>query len=121
MIATVRKVSPEAPRQRNCLKGEALLALWLLSSPVKNSLLVLRPLLAEDNELLPVITWPLAEHLDQAIVDLLVLLERQLRFLARRHCCLLLNAGLLLLLLFLLGGVSSRLLACEWRNQRCLL
>lgn len=104
------------------LKGSAPLALRLLSSPVKNSLLVLRPLLAEDDELLPVVTWPLAEHLDQAIIDLLVLLERQLGFLARRHCCLLLNAGLLLLLLlFLLDGVSSRLLACEWRNQRCLL
>lgn len=45
---------------------------WL-HTPVKDTLGVLIPLPAEHNELLPIITRPLLEDLDQAIIDGLVL------------------------------------------------
>eukprot|EP00955_Chlamydomonas_euryale_P090567 364556-Chlamydomonas_euryale.AAC.8 len=52
-------------------------------SPVEHALLVLIPLPAEHDQLLPVVARPLLEDLDQPVVDLLVLCERLLCLLAR--------------------------------------
>ena len=63
--------------------------LWPISTghvrghpPVENAVRVLCPLLAEHDQLLPVVPRPLHEDLDQPVINLLVLLQGQLGILA---------------------------------------
>lgn len=54
--------------QLQCCKGARCHA------PVKDAILVLRPLLREHNQLLPILTGPLLENAYEPVIDLLVLL-----------------------------------------------
>jgi hypothetical protein len=64
---------------RAALKGEQGRARRRARAPVEEALSVLVPLLAEHNELLPVVTRARLEDADEPVVDLDVLLARQLR------------------------------------------
>jgi hypothetical protein len=56
-----------------CNRGYTMQSSRCCATPVEDALGVLGPLLAEHDELLPVVPGPLLEDLDEPVVDLLVL------------------------------------------------